>query len=127
MRTTSDRTRYALWALGSLIPGAALVLYEGPGRAWVRGWLGDFLAVIFLYAVLGVIWDRGWRWRLGLALAVAFGLEAAQWLRLIPPEAPAWLRFVAGTYFDPWDLAAYAGGGLWILVWERHADLRYGG
>jgi hypothetical protein len=124
--TVSYRGRYLWWAALTFALGMGVLIYQGPYHGALRAWMGDVLAVIFLYAVLGVIWDGPWKPRLGVTMLIAYGLEVAQLFSLLPPDAPRWLRVALGSTFDLWDLAAYTLGALWVILWERQADAGFG-
>lgn len=126
-KTLSYRKRYLWWAVSTFALGMALLVYQGPYHGALRAWLGDVLAVVFLYAIFGVIWDGPWKPRLALTLLIAWGLEIIQLFDVLPPDAPRWLSVALGSTFDVWDFVAYAGGALWVAIWERHADSGFGG
>lgn len=104
------RARHALLMGLFLLGGIAVVLYAGPGRAWVRGSLGDVLVIPFLVHGLGVLIPRHVAWRLVLVGGLALGTELLQLADLVAPEAPAWLHLTLGSTFDPWDLLGYSVG-----------------
>lgn len=85
-----------------------VLVYRGPGRAFIRGSVGDIIAVALLFFALG--WLTSWtRWvRAGAVLAVAFLIELSQ---LIPRS---WrsdaLEIVIGHTFDAHDLLWYSIG-----------------
>lgn len=104
------RRTAALIVLACTVIGVGILLYRGPGRALIRGALGDVLAVIWLAYALVIVWPTRVRACCVAALGVAFALEGMQALRLVSPEAPTVVRVVLGATFDPWDLVAYAVG-----------------
>lgn len=104
------RLRHALLTLAFLCGGLAVVLYAGPGRAWVRGSLGDVLIVPFLVHLLGIAVPRSATWRIASVGVIALGAELLQLANLVAPDAPAWLHLTLGSTFDPWDLLGYSVG-----------------
>lgn len=110
------KRRFVGLGLAALLLGVAVVLYRGPGRALVRGHVGDVAATMLVYAGLGLVIRARWQVRAGLALAIAAAVELGQtWWR---PASPT-LAFAAGTTFDPLDLLAYAIGVVVAVAWER--------
>lgn len=93
--------------------GGVVLAWDGPGRWLIRGAGGDVIAVVWLAALLQCTLRRWSMMRCALlATAVAFALEAAQGLGWMPEDAPRWIRVALGATFDPFDLLAYAVGGL---------------
>ncbi len=117
-----ERLFYVLLALGTLALGFGILLYQGPAQVFIRGTMGDVLAVAFLYAVLSLALWPSWPWRLFITLGIAFGLEGLQWLQVVPSDAPQFVRVILGATFDPLDLAAYSLGALPVVILEfvRH-------
>jgi hypothetical protein len=110
--------RAALWALG-LFALLVLLATLGARAGWVRGFLGDVLAVAWLYYLFRTVLEAK---PLPLALAalgIGCALEAAQYLarlwhlRIANPV----LRAVVGSTPDWMDVLAYAigfAGVLWL-------------
>jgi Protein of unknown function (DUF2809) len=92
-----------------------VLAYRGPGRAFVRGALGDVLIVAFLYFTLGALT----RWRPRTRLLAVGGLAVAIELSQLVPRgvSSAAVELTVGATFDPWDLVCYGAGlGLaWLL------------
>ena len=96
----------ASWAWGAL----AL-----PGRAVVRGHVGDVGAAALVYAAIALVGVRR-SIAAGLAVAVAVAIEVAQ--RGAAPASDA-EALVLGAHFDPWDLLAYAIGVVAAAMADR--------
>ena len=91
----------AVLALVACAIGAAVLVYHGPGRAFVRGYVGDVAVTMLVFALLGVT-----RWSLRTRAVVTMAIALAIELRQI-----AWAGgLVLGNVFDPWDVVAYAVG-----------------
>lgn len=105
------RRRGPLAAAGGSLGLAVLVLiYQGPGRWFVRGLLGDVLVVVFLVACLASLpVGRPWQRVAGVGV-FALGTECLQLLQLVGPDAPFMAHLILGSTFDPVDLLAYAVG-----------------
>src|SRR5687767_2589395 len=107
--TRSRRLRtFGLLALAALAIGVFVLVYRGPGRAVIRGHVGDVAATMLVYALLGLAWWRSQpRTRALAAFAVALAIECAQTVWQASSFAG---ELVLGTTFDPWDILAYALG-----------------
>jgi hypothetical protein len=108
----------AMLAAPSLLLGLGVLVYRGPGRAFVRGALGDVLVVAFLYFTLGALT----RWRPRTRLLAVGGLALATELSQLVPRGlrSAAVDLTVGATFDPWDLLCY-GIGL-ALAWLVEAQ-----
>lgn len=104
--------RAALLAILVCLALAALALvWPWPGRALVRGTLGDVVAAAALAFAFAALWPRvRRRTRLGAALACAAALELAQALGFDGAVLGAGGRVALGATADPMDLVAYAVG-----------------
>lgn len=119
------RRAAALLAALCLLLCLGVLAYRGPGRALVRGALGDVLVVAFLYFTLAAL--TRWRPRTR-ALAVAGVAVATELSQLVPRGVRSTaVELTIGATFDPWDLVCYGAGlGLaWLL--ETQVIRRLGG
>lgn len=115
---SARRRRLALAILGCLATGAFVLLYRGPGRAMVRGHLGDVAIVALLYFALA-LWTANRRALRATAVGVvAASTELAQ-LVLPPMRRSIAIDLTVGRTFDPIDLAAYALGLALAIGVER--------
>ena len=103
---------------------AGCFFYAGPGHALVRGHLGDVAATMLLYAALGLIWRARLVWRAAGAAAIALALELHQLLEAAAPTRSVAGELVLGSFFDGWDLVAYAIGLGLAVLWERYSRRR---
>jgi hypothetical protein len=110
------RRRSLVLAIVALAIGVLVVVYRGPGRALVRGHLGDVAATMLVHAVLGLAWRARLRTRALVTFAIASAVELGQIVWHASSTAGA---LVFGTTFDPWDLVAYAFGVAIAVGWER--------
>jgi Protein of unknown function (DUF2809) len=88
--------------------------------AWVRGFLGDLLAVVFVYYLLKSV-IRAPPWKLAVtALLVGYALEACQYLTRAAHLVihNRLLRILVGSTPDLWDMLAYTLGFVLILAIE---------
>jgi hypothetical protein len=114
----TTRRRAAALVLLSLAVGGFVLAYRGPGRALVRGHLGDVAVVLCVYFALAVATRLSSRVRLALVAAIAVATE------LFQAVSPALSRstlvdLTVGRTFDPWDLVAYALGLAIAYVADR--------
>jgi len=110
------RRSFVWLAAVAVATGAATLAYHGPGRALVRGHLGDVAATMLVYAVLGLVWRARPRTRAAATLAIATAIELGQAMWHVTSAAGALL---AGNTFDPWDFVAYLAGVALAVLWER--------
>ena len=119
-----SRSWQFLYLLIILIGAVFVLVYRGPYWPFVRGYIGDWLIVQFIY-VIARFWIS-FRWRYPLAMAifiVSLLVELIQFLAAgsIPHTFAA--EVTIGSTFDPVDLAAYALGLATVLFTERYWKL----
>ncbi|KAB2731782.1 DUF2809 domain-containing protein [Brucella anthropi] len=112
-------SRSALCFTLMLLALLALLATMGAGLGWIRSFIGDVIAVIFVYAVLRTFIDGN---RLLLALiafltgvAVEYGQYLAKQFDIVIGN-PA-LRIILGATPDWLDVLAYAIGGGIVVVY----------
>ncbi|WP_062357810.1 DUF2809 domain-containing protein [Pseudoxanthomonas mexicana] len=108
------------WALGLFVL-LVLLATVGAGLGWVRSFVGDVLAVVWVHGLLAsVAWLRP-PTRPLIALAVGLAVEAAQYVNQLAgwqPASPV-LRIVLGSTPDLLDVVAYLIGFVLACVMER--------
>lgn len=116
------------WALG-LFALLVLLATVGAGLGWIRSFVGDVIAVVWVYCLLAsVAWLRP-PMRPLLALAVGLTVEAAQYVS----QQAGWqvaspvLRIVLGSTPDVLDVIAYLIGFVLACVLERRMVRLAGG
>ena len=110
------RRSFVWLGLAALALGAFVLAYHGPGRAIVRGHVGDTGATMLVFALLGLVRPQARLWiRASLTLAIAFGVELGQlfWHARSTAGELLW-----GSTCDPWDLLAYVIGVGVAVAWE---------
>jgi hypothetical protein len=116
------RKRFLWLGLAAIAVGVFVLVYRGPGRAVIRGHVGDVAATMLVYATLGALWSR---MRMSLRAVIAFAIAAA-----IEVGQAFWTtssfagELTIGDTCDPWDIVAYACGVAIALVWDRIAVSR---
>ena len=96
---------------------------------WLRGFVGDALAVVFVYYGFKTILRAPTLWLAVAALLVGYGLELSQTIS----HLQGWkisnpvLRIVVGSTPDWWDVLAYTVGfaTVWAIesAWVKPAKL----
>jgi Protein of unknown function (DUF2809) len=88
---------------------------------WLRGFVGDMLAVVLVYYGLKSFVRAPKLWLAFAALLVGYGVELAQYLS----HLAGWnisqpiLRTIVGSTPDWWDMLAYTLGFGLVLIAER--------
>jgi hypothetical protein len=120
-----QRSLYLLTALLLFILEVLIERYVHDG--FVRPYLGDFLVVILLYALLmSVSYLKVLTAAVG-TLVFAYAIETAQFVQLISLlglDQYKWARVVIGTSFSWWDMLMYTLGILCVLVVEHRLALK---
>jgi hypothetical protein len=122
-------TRSLVWRFDVASLAVAVALFialvwlatAGARLGWVRSFLGDVLAVIWVYACLKTVIASRAVWLAAAALAMGLLIELGQYIAAvfqlqIPNRA---LRVVLGSTPDWWDVLAYVLGFLVVLAVER--------
>lgn len=115
----SMRQKYIFSALTCLLAGLVIFVYRGPGWVVLRYYVGDVVAVAFLYFGLSALWQGPVLARLGAITAFALGIELAQLLKLTPKDNSLVTEIIFGSSFDPIDFLAYAIGLIAAYAFER--------
>lgn len=97
--------------------GVFAFFYQGLGRPFVRGFVGDVGAIMLIYAVLGLVWRTTASARTLATAAIGVAVEVYQAVGTTPPGIAG--EILVGSFPDPWDLVAYAIGVVAALAWER--------
>ena len=110
-----------LWlGVAAIAIGLFVLVYHGPGRAVLRGHVGDIAAAMLVYATIGALSPRTWiRVRAIATIAIATAIEVGQsfW------HADSFMgELTIGDTFDWWDIAAYAIGVAVAVAWEIRAN-----
>jgi uncharacterized protein DUF2809 len=101
------KRRFVWLGIAALALGAATLLYHGPGRAIVRGHVGDVAATMLVYAMISLAWSARIRTRALATFGVALAIEVGQ---LVWHSTSTAAELTIGGTFDWWDIAAYAIG-----------------
>ena len=112
------RRRHLTLAIAALALGAGCFFYQGPGRPFTRGYLGDVAAEALVFAIVSLCWRGPLAARATLAGAIAVALELRQ--LVVAPQGQGVAReILLGASFDWLDLLAYAVGLALAIAWER--------
>lgn len=120
MPTLVLRRSYAIVALAIFLIEIVIALFVSDD--FIRPYVGDVLAVMFVYAGLRAVLSVSVGTAVTGALAIALVIELGQLvdiLEIVGLDGNAVARVVFGTSFEWLDLVAYLAGGLAVLVVER--------
>jgi len=92
-----------------------VLVYRGPGRAVIRGHVGDVAATMLVYAAISMFWSARMRTRAITTFAIASAIEVGQ---LVWNARSLVAELTIGSSFDAWDFLAYAIGVAVALAWE---------
>ena len=89
----------------------------GAGWGWVRGFVGDMLAVMCVYCAFGAVLVASRTWLACAAFLIGLGVEFVQYLISVCDLqiTNRVLRTIIGATPDWWDVMAYALGALLVL------------
>lgn len=93
--------------------GIAIFLTDGFGFSFIRNYLGDVVAVLFLFSFMSVFWRRSLWARVFVVGGIAFGIEL---LQVFVSGSTAIEKLLFGTTFDFGDMVAYTFALLFILL-----------
>lgn len=105
--------------LGAILLGAVFVLiYRGPYWSFVRGYMGDWLVVQFIY-LIARFWIANRYYLAGGVLLLGLLVEIIQLsgAGLIPHTFVA--EITIGSTFDPLDIVCYVFGLATVLALEQ--------
>jgi hypothetical protein len=109
-----QRIKYIIVALVSFALGLAILTVHG---GFVRGYLGDVVVVIFLYALIKSVVDAAPAKLALIVFALAAVPEIMQYFHAADRLALTGIaRTTVGTLFDPYDFMAYVAGVLIIYT-----------
>jgi hypothetical protein len=114
-RYRSVKRRFLWLGLAALALGVAVLIYRGPGRAIIRGNVGDVAATMLVYAVIGSLSRARIGWRAAATMVIATAIELGQLVWRLESQAG---ELLLGTTFDAWDLVAYVAGVCVAMGWD---------
>ena len=115
----SSRIRI-LYIAATLLGAIIVLLYQGPGWPFVRGHMGDWLVVQFMYLVARFWISERWRFHLGIGvLLTGLVVEIVKFFASGSIPHTFLAEITLGSVFDPLDLIAFAIGVITVLVIEQ--------
>ncbi len=122
-----DRSHAIYLAVAIILFGVEVMIALLVRDTFVRGYVGDMLAVVFVYAAL----RAATRLRVAMALMVTVGIalaielaQAAGLLGMIGLAENTIARIVLGGVFDMLDIAAYLAGAATVVIAEMSVRQR---
>ena len=115
----NTRIAYALAALAFFAVEVCIALFVND--AIIRPYVGDVLAIAFVYCLLRAATPLKTRSAIIVTLLIATAIEVAQAMNLLDAigmRGNRIVRTVLGGAFDPMDFAAYGAGALLVAVVE---------
>lgn len=115
-----SRSRRLLY-IGTTLLGAVFVLvYRGPFWPFIRGHMGDWLVVQFIYLVARFWISYRWRYYLaGGVLLLSLLVEIVKFYTAAVIPHTFFAEITLGSVFDPLDMIAFALGLATVLVVEQ--------
>lgn len=110
------KKRFLWLGIAAIALGLFVLAYRGPGRAVIRGNVGDVAAAMLVYATFGAVWRARIWVRAVAALAFATAIEVGQ---LFWHASSTTGELLIGDTCDPWDIVAYVIGVGIAVAWER--------
>ncbi|SRR5258708_16281740 len=121
LKFIKSRTRQLLYLVVILLGAVFVLVYRGPFWPFVRGYMGDWLVVQFIYVIARFAVKYRWRYRLALAIFLfSIGVEIVQLIAATSIPRTFAAEITIGSTFDILDIAAYALGLLTVLFAERY-------
>lgn len=99
------------------------IFYFADGLPLVRYYLGDVLAVIFLYALVKAVFSNIPSGRLALAvMAFSTAIEVLQYAGVpdLFDRTSLWVQLLLGSRFEWLDILMYATGLIIVLLAEKY-------
>jgi hypothetical protein len=123
VRSIEVKKRWFVWlAAAALALGVFVLVYRGPGRAVIRGHVGDVAAAMLVFAAFAAVLTRlSLHVRAIATFALACAIELGQAFWSVSSTAG---HLTLGDTCDPWDIVAYAVGVSVAVFWERSAVAR---
>jgi hypothetical protein len=116
-----SRSRQFLYLAAVLLGAVFVLVYRGPFWPFVRGYMGDWLVVQFIYVIARFVIGFRWRYRLAIAIFLfSIGVEIVQLISTASIPRTFAAEVTIGSTFDALDIAAYALGLVTVLFTERY-------
>ncbi len=119
-QNSMSRSRRILYIAATLIGAVFVLIYRGPYWPFIRGHMGDWLVVQFIYLVAR-FWV-GFRWRYYLAGAVlllSVLVEVVKFFATGSIPHTFFAEITIGSVFDPLDMIAFVLGIVTVLVVDQ--------
>ena len=103
------------------LAGAIFVLtYKGAGWQFIRGHVGDYLVVQFIYMIARLWFSDRWRIHLVIAILIlCIVVEVVKFFTRGSIPQTFFAEMTLGSTFDPLDMIAFILGLVMVLLIER--------
>ncbi len=115
-----SRSSRLLYIVATLVGAVFVLLYRGPFWPFIRGHMGDWLVVQFIY-LIGRFWITD-RWRFywaGAVLLLGVLVEIVKFFAAGSIPSTFFAEITIGSVFDPLDMIAFALGVVTVLAVEQ--------
>jgi len=120
-----SRSRQHLYIAATLIGAVFVLVYRGPYWPFIRGHMGDWLVVQFMYLIARFRVSMRWRFHLAFGiLLTSVVVEMVKYLAAGSIPHTFFAEITLGSVFDPLDMIAFVLGLLTVLVVEQMLSRR---
>ncbi len=115
-----SRSARLIYIAATLVGAVFVLTYKGAGWEFIRGHVGDFLVVQFIY-MIARLWISD-RWRVHLVVAIlilCIGVEVVKFFTSGAIPRTFFAEMTIGSTFDPLDMIAFSLGLITVLLIER--------
>ncbi|MBI1258804.1 MAG: DUF2809 domain-containing protein [Chloroflexi bacterium] len=115
-----SRSARLIYIIVTLIGAVFVLIYRGAGWAFIRGHVGDFLVVQFIYMIARLWLADRWRYLLaGAILLLCIVVEIIKFFTSDSIPRTFFAEMTLGSTFDPLDMIAFILGLMTVLLIER--------
>jgi len=103
-----------------------IIFFKFRNHSFVRGFLGDYFIVIFMYTFIQSVFNFNEKYTLIFVFAFSYLVEILQYFKFIyylGLENNIFANIVLGTNFDKYDLIAYLLGCITVYVFDSNKIL----
>jgi len=114
------RSTRLIYIAATLIGAVFVLTYKGAGWQFIRGHVGDFLVVQFIYMIARLWISDRWRAHLVVAILIlCIGVEIVKFFTSGSIPRTFFAEMTLGSTFDPLDMIAFILGLVTVLLIER--------
>ena len=115
-----SRSARLLYIAATLIGAVFVLTYKGTGWQFIRGHVGDFLVVQFIYMIARLWLSDRWRVHVVVAILIlCLGVEVVKFFTAGTIPRTFFAEMTLGSTFDPLDMIAFVLGMVTVLALEQ--------